>query len=460
MWRILIDNLIRLKNDQRGNTLMTVLVFGSIAFTLIVTGVSSYAIMENRASNFKHNREMAFQIAEAGINYYRWHLAHNKTDYQDGTGQPGPYVHEYKDKDGVVIGRYSLVITPPPVGSTVVAIESTGWLDTQPDSKRTLKVRVGFPALTDYAFLTNTDVWIGDAETTHGKFHANGGIRFDGVGDAPVTSAVASYTCKSHHGCGNQIKPGIWGDGTPTNYWQFPVPAKDFTAVTAKLAEIKTGAQNGGYYRTSSGAEGWRLNFQANGTFRIYRVNSTNCYQAKDIGDNNFHSYCIDIRTQGSPATINVPSNGYIYVEDDVWVDGVVDGRVTIGTAAGKSIIINDDVVYETKDGSDVLGLIAEKDILIPRNSPEDLEINAALLAKSGAAKRYMYPGNTRDHLSIFGSVISYGLWTWSWSSGGGSITSGYEVTDATYDVNLTYNPPPGFPVGSEYNLISWEEME
>ena len=82
-------------HDHRGQALISVLVLGSIAFTIIVTGIVSYAIMENRASNFKHNREMAFQIAEAGINYYRWHLAHNKTDYQDGTGVPGPYVHAY-----------------------------------------------------------------------------------------------------------------------------------------------------------------------------------------------------------------------------------------------------------------------------------------------------------------------------------------------------------------------------
>ncbi len=54
---------------------------GCVSF---VVGVGGYAISENSASNYKHNREMAFQIAEAGVNYYRWHLAHNKTDYKDG----------------------------------------------------------------------------------------------------------------------------------------------------------------------------------------------------------------------------------------------------------------------------------------------------------------------------------------------------------------------------------------
>ena len=152
--------------------------------------------------------------------------------------------------------------------------------------------------------------------------------------------------------------------------------------------------------------------------------------------------------------------NGYIYVEDTVWVDGTVNGRATIGTKTGKSIIINDDVIYLTKDGTHVLGLIAEKDILLPHNSPDDLEIDAAMLAQNGAAKRYYYPGNKKESIYTYGSVITNGTWTWSWVSGGGSVVSGYQNTNSTYDANLTYNPPPGFPVGNEYNLISWEEME
>lgn len=447
------------KKDNRGSMLLFVMVFGAISFTLLVSGVVGYAILENSASAHKHNREMAFQIAEAGVSYYRWHLAHNKTDYTDGTGQPGPYVHAYEDKDGNVIGRYSLAITPPSSGSTVVTIESTGWLDSQPDSKRIIRARVGFPSLTDYALLTNGDIWIGDDEVIHGKLHANSGVRFDGTGDAPITSAVPTYICKAHIGCGNLEKPGVWGTGGPQEYWNFPVPAKDFSAVTDKLADIKNGAQNGGIYLSSSGKQGWRLQFTSDSKVKAYKVNTTNCYSGKDVGDNRYYSFCIDIKTQGSATTYDLPSNGYIYVEDMVWVDGVVNGRATVGTAVGKSIIINGSITYLAKDGNHSLGLMAEKNILVPHDSSNILEVDAALLAQNGAAKRYFYPGDTKDSLTIYGSIITNGLWTWSWVSGGGSVVSGYEVTNSTYDVNLTYGPPPGFPVGSEYNLISWEAL-
>ncbi|MDO8509759.1 MAG: hypothetical protein Q7S24_01300, partial [bacterium] len=87
--------LSKFYQDNRGSVLLFAMVFGAISFTLIVMGVTGYAILENRASVHKHSREMAFQIAEAGVNYYRWHLAHNKTDYTDGTGLAGPYLKEY-----------------------------------------------------------------------------------------------------------------------------------------------------------------------------------------------------------------------------------------------------------------------------------------------------------------------------------------------------------------------------
>ncbi|MBU0546120.1 pilus assembly PilX N-terminal domain-containing protein, partial [Patescibacteria group bacterium] len=450
-----MNMLKKLSQNNNGNVLLVALVFGFVSFSIIVTGVTGYAILENRASVRKHNREMAFQIAEAGIDYYRWHLAHDQTDYQDGTENPGPYVHEYKNKDGVVIGHFSLNIIPPANGSTIVVVESTGWLDAQPESARIIRARIGFPSLTDYSFLTNTDVWIGDSEVVHGKFHANGGIRFDGTTDAELTSAMATYTCKSFHGCGNQTKPGIWGDGGPTDYWQFPVPAFDFDAITLKLANIKEGAQNGGLYLTSSGQQGWRLEFLANGTINVQKVTATNCYKGKDVNENDYEWFCVDVKTLGTATNYPMPGNNYIYVEDMVWVDGTVNGRVTVGTATGKSIIINGNILYQARDGNHSLGLIAEQNILVPHDSPDDLEMDGVFLAQKGAAKRYYYPGDTKDSLSTFGSLITAGIWTWSWVSGGGSIVSGYETISSVYDSNLTYNPPPGFPVGQEYKMIS-----
>lgn len=445
----------------KGNILLFAMVFGFISFSIIVVGVTGYAIAENRASARKHNRETAFQIAEAGINYYRWHLAHDKDDFQDGTGLPGPYEHEYRDKDGSLIGYFSLEITPPPVTSTLVNIVSTGWTVDQSESKRKIKARFGFESLTDYALSSNTAIWIGDDQVVNGRLHSNSGIRFDGLATAEISSAVATYTCKEHIGCGmDQEKPGVWGDGGPVSYWKFPVPAEDFEIVTANLALIKDYAQTNGIYLSSSGEQGWRLEFLANGTIKIYKVTATNCYKGQDVGSSVFEWFCVDIKTLDTPVTYSAPANGFIFVDDNVWVDGVVNGWMTVGTGEGKSVIINGNITYLAKDGAHILGLIGEENIIIPHDSPENLEINAALLAQKGGAKRYWYSGDTKDSLVLFGSVASHDAWTFNWSSGGGSITSGYEIITMNYDPTLLYNPPAGFPVGSEYHLVSWEETQ
>ena len=456
--------LKKFSSNQQGNLLLLVMVFGAISFSVMVVGVASYGLSEHHASIYKTKSEQAFQIAEAGIEQYRWHLAHNSSDFQDGTNQAGPYLHEYKDKNGTVIGQYSLNIIPPAVGSSVVTIESTGWLNSQPGSKRKIRVKLGFPALTDYAFLSNDTVFVGSDQTIHGKLHANGGIRFEGVADAPITSAVATYVCKpkDFKGCDvRQTKQGIWGGGGPTQFWKYPVPSQDFDTISATLSDVKSAAEEAGVYLSSSGKQGWRLSFQNNGTVQVAKVLTTTCYKGKDVGSKKKKKrYCVDLKTTDVATIYALPANGYIYVDDTVWVDGVVRGRVTLATGAGKSIIINTNLTYYAKDGTDVIGLMADQNILLPHDSPDSLEINGVLLARHGALKRYYYSGHKKTQLTLYGSLISYGVWTWNWLDKNGNVDSGYQQTTLTYDANLTYGPPPGFPVGVDYNIISWEEVK
>ncbi|HSR89371.1 MAG TPA: hypothetical protein VLK22_03185 [Candidatus Udaeobacter sp.] len=474
--KFLEKNYKRFLKNKRGNILLFVMVFGTISLSIIVLGLSGYAVAENTASNRKHNREMALQIADAGINYYRWHLAHSKTDYYDGhgTSTPGPYVHDYKDKDGKVIGQFSLVITKPSTGSTVVTVQSTGVLNSQTNSQRIIKARLGFPSLADFAVLQNANLFL--TGPSFGKIQANGGIRFDGVANAPVMSAMATYTCPTIHCSGNTSsrsnKPGVWGAGGPTTYWQFPVPAKDFSAVTAKLAEIKaaTMAEGGGNwpYLSSSGQLGWRIRFINNGTVSVSKVLTCTAHAGKDRDPDTGTTFdvnptpCIDAKTFGSATVHTIPTSSYIYVDDNVWVDGVLKGRVTVGGGVGKFMVINGNLTYLAADGTNNLGLIADQNILLPYSSPDTLNIDGALLSQNGTFKRYNYSGSgspVKTALNVFGSRILYKVGGVSWLSGN-NVVSGYQTQTYNYDANLTYGPPPGFPVGSEYNLISWEVVK
>lgn len=437
-------------------------------FSVVMVAILATGNLQIRALRSSVNREQALQIAEAGVNYYQWHLSHFPTDYQDGTGGPGPYVHDYVDRDTqVVLGQFSLLITPPPTGSTVVTIQSTGYTLTNPNQKRVVTTRYGIPSLAQFAFLTNESVWIGDTENVSGKLHANNGIRFDGTGNAPIESAKQTYTCPSWQGspC-PATKPGIWGAAPQStkNFWKFPVPAIDFSSVTADLANIKSGAQTSGLYLPPSSAQGYSLVFNSNNTVTVYKVTSLRAHRTGWDVNGVAHNEDLDYNSRALQFTQNLPANGLIFIEDRTWVEGAVSGRVLV--AAGRlpynpstapSILIPNNILYAAKDGTVSLGLVAQKDILVTYYAPTTLEIDAALIAQNGSVQRYYFSGNIKTSITTYGSLMTFGVWTWSWVNGSGQIVSGYTNTNTVYDANLLYAPPPNFPLSAQgYQQISW----
>jgi type II secretory pathway pseudopilin PulG len=181
-----------IKNKLKGNILLTVLIFGAIAAT-VLTGLASWGVTMLKSIRTVAQREQAFQIAEAGADYYQWHLAQYPNDYKDGTATSGPYVHNFFDKDGNILGTYSLVVTPPLSGSTVVKIESTGKLASSTISKKIRKT-LAIPSLAKFAVVANDSLRFGEGTEVFGPIHSNGGIRFDGIAHNLITSAMATYT--------------------------------------------------------------------------------------------------------------------------------------------------------------------------------------------------------------------------------------------------------------------------
>lgn len=458
----------KLTRFQSGSTLIYTVVTIFI-FTTVMIAILAYATMNLRVVRSTVVREQAFHIAEAGVNYYQWRLAHFPTDYWDGNASTtvGPYAHDYIDKDtNKKMGQYSLKITRPSLGSTIVTIESTGSTVQNPSVKRKLTVRYGVPSLAQFGFLSNSFVRVGSGSTFYGKFHSNSGIEFNGVGNAPITSARSTYTCQSGDGCsGNH--PGIWGSAPQStqNLWDFPVPNVDFSAITSDLASIKSAAQSAGkYLPPASGGNGYVIRFQNNATYRVYRVTSLPNHATGYDAEGDSHTENInygslaELTTVCSPYPCQMPANGLIFVEDDVWAEGVVNGRVLLAAAAfpynsnsAPSVMIQNNLTYLAKDGNHVLGIIGQKHVLITHNAPNNLEINAALIAQNGSFQRYRFPDTLKNTLTVYGSISSFGQAAIYYGD------SGYQTRNYTYDNNLLFGPPPNFPLSSEgYQTISW----
>ena len=461
----------KLKNKESGKILIFVLVFCAVSMMIAVSLIEIMSLL-HKAALKKQNLERAFQVAEAGVNYYKWRLAHSPDDYSGGD-----MYYDYKGPSGDVVGQFYLEITEPPLGSTVVTVKSTGQIGVDPGVERILEARLAIPSLSDYAFLTNSNAWIGEGEEIVGKMHSNGGIRFDGESDSTVDSPLANYICGPEHGCSYEGHEGVWGTGEIQEFWRFPptheITAIDFNSILLDLDNMREEAFSDGIYLGNSGGFGWHVFFEYNSnTFKAYRVTNVHWNRGWDFTDG-WQWRGVDIRTEGPEEIYSLPNNGIIFVEDNVWVDGETDERLTVASAdfynpgVETDIIINGNITYKERDGSAALGLIAQKDVLIPLYSPEQLEIDAAMLAQSGHCFRYYYPSSwygehaVKDRIEIWGSVISNTIWTWSWvSSAEGPVVSGYDETETTYDPYLTYGPPPQFPNMGEYEVITWREIK
>jgi hypothetical protein len=473
---------MNLSINKSGAIMYQVLIFGAVAL-MFIGGLISWSGSNIRFGHNLYNREVALTIAEAGAEYYRWHLAHDPTDFQDGTGGPGPYVHLLTDAGGNQIGRFELTITPPPVGSSIVTISSAGYVDEAPTVKRTVDVIMAKPSLAKYAVVANADIRFGSGTEIFGPIHSNGGIRFDGLTHNLITSTKSSYNDPDHEGGEefgvhthiNPIDP-LPPAAVPSRTdvfevgRQFPTPAIDFSGFTADLANIKTAAQASGLYLPSSGASGYHLILKTNDTVDIYTVNSTTAPPLgckNQQGETGWNTWSVNAETFDQ--NLPLPTNGAIFVEDHLWVDGQVDtARVTVASArfpedpvTNTSITVNNDLLYTNIDGQDVISLIAQNNLNVGLVSDDDLRIDAALIAKNGRIGRYYYgincsPNHIRNSVTAYGILVTNQRYGWAWSDG-----TGYQNRYINYDSNLLYSPPPFFPLTSDqYETISWREIQ
>lgn len=454
----------------RGSISLMVLVFG-VVFTIAIGGLVVVGATQFSATKRNETFERALTVAQAGVEYYRWHLAHAPIDYTDGTGNPGPYEHEMDDPYGQTEGIYSLTVTPPASGSSNVTISSVGWLSNAPDLKRTVTARYGIPSLARFSFLHNANVWFGPGITVHGKVMSNGGIRMDGTNDSTVQSEKQTYTCGSETGCNPPAtRNGVWGAGGPQNLWQFPVPRVDFNALAIDFSTMQDASETNGLYLgpAGTGFYGYHITFSSNGSYTVTKISNASNRRGWSVENGCENLYQL-IQSQLNVGTYTIAQKPIIFAEDHVWVDGVVNGRATVVSARFPidlnymNIWINGNLTYIAKDGHSNLGLFAQNNIYYALNIPTNFEINGALLAQKGRIIRHnynyggcsSYSNAVRNNLTIYGSVISNQKSYWNFGTG---PSSGFVTRTVTYDPTLYFEPPPYFPTQGEYEFISWEE--
>lgn len=461
--------------------MLLALVFGTV-FLMVLGGLSSYVLSQNKMQSKSTGDAKAFSIAEAGLEYYHWFLAHNPADLTNGTGVPGPYTLPYFDPEGGQVGNIELSVTGNQSCGQVTSIDirSKGTVTDGSGGSRTVFARYAQPTVASYSYILNDSVWAGADRIINGPYHSNGGIRMDGTANAPVTSSLTSWLCTSSFGCSpNQTKEGVWGAGPNQNLWNYPVPQVDFAGIAADFTSLKTLAQTDGIYipryssGNSNGAAYWRgyhLIFNANDTVTVRRVTSTTELDVNPVNSADSDEDRLLINNENNYQTYTIPTDcSLIFVEDNIWVEGVVPSKVTLiaanvtTTGIAPSAYLADNLTYENTDGTDGLTLIAEHNILITPDAPSTMTLNGVFIAQGGAFGRNLYdcPSShePRGTLTILGTTVSNKRTGTKWINGCGSSNAGYQTRIDAFDRKLATDPPAFTPVVStDYKFVDWRE--
>jgi type II secretory pathway pseudopilin PulG len=502
---------------------------------MVVVGILALAAAQMLSANISVFRkaqdlQSALDVAQAGASYYTWHLEHAPTDLKDGQAIPavadpnlgfGPYVHDYKDSSGKVLGQYTLWIRQKPSSSHII-IRSIGSVN---GTTRTIEAETGQKAYSQYYRASGDGIYFGSEEDISGPMHSNGYVHIDGKdhGQLVESSLVTTTDCgpsTSAICCNTSNLTGIWACNTRNkSNWKVGVPTFDFTALTSSMCTMKVAAF-ADYAATSalallgnacsqvpvtrtnayiprrgagfSANQGYLIELNTAGTYNLYNVN-----QDQDATGT---SYTTALAPGAAiQSNIPLPPTGVIFVEDNVWIrtNPTFHGRVSVvaarlADANDAAINIADALKYVNKDGTDVIGLISEgRTNIEPYVEPANIvtafnfEIDANIIANKGLMFPWTYKqngcvtsgwGGSNQLFHFYGSLASatdagtgqhwfWGttLWcgnsVWFDSASYHGYISGFIWTQHEYDTYAANDPPPKFPTTGQTYEMHWREL-
>ncbi|KAB3537364.1 DUF4900 domain-containing protein [Alkaliphilus pronyensis] len=457
---------------------------------IMLYALSAISIASNQTKQRDLQASMtdALHYAEAGVHRYLWSL--NKIE-ADQLELDNPFSFGE--------GKYIIEIIEN--GEGTVRLRSTGWANSNENTKRTIEAQLTKRTFTQNVYLSNNDgsnIWWTSGDTVYGPMHTNTKLR---VWNEPVfygrvthSNNIVYYPSTEryeHTGSVGSNNPQFLGGIDRVQPMIFP----------ESNTELLTRAEQDGYVyygRTS-------IMLNSNGTITTRNGN----------------------RNGGSPETRPLPNNGVIYINGtssstayesisskfninrgNAFISGTLSGKLTIAAANNIYVTSKDPTNYNfhsatdtggvkysttgfslnsltgevnvTDPEEDILGLIANNYIWVLTtgwfttnggtstiSAANIIEINAAIFAINGgfgndSADSYnsTYPrlSGTEGTIIIRGALIQDRRYPVAWISW--SNFRGYNK-DYAHDPRMLHQSPPHFiePTNAGWEIFSWREV-
>jgi hypothetical protein len=423
-----------------------------LVFVIGILGAAFMSLAGNEAvASLGHlNSQRAFWLAESGKARALRHLSElhspptaDRVIFQDVAGPDG--------------GTYTVNCL---VDTTALwAVEKAFVLDCVGNAggvERRIRLRVRMTSFAQYAMFTDNEtfngnqIWHITGDVIGGRLHTNGSLCISGSPRflGRVTSAsdhMVGYSNSRVYDMNDWPVGGnnpYFGEGAELNAPQIEVPTA--------TPDLRQQSLVGGVYRAAEtdvelGFTGIQAPVAAPGWFR-YRDHSP------PNGD-------------WTSVRITDLADPIVYSDRIVHISGVLDGELTV--ASHQDVRIVDNITYQTSDAqgvppndcNDLLGLVAERDIVFADNvaNQSDLIVDAVLMALGTSIQAENYSlGPPRGTLTIWGGLIQ----RYRGAVGqfrGTTIIHGYRK-NYHYDPRVTGRVPPSFPLTGVYEETGWEE--
>lgn len=530
-------NMKKHYKNEKGIVLPIVVIVFSIMLIL------GFSLMNTTDSETKINKrdeesKRALQYAEAGYNAYLWHLNDDVNFYSIEPEKLDKDTRKLVNGEAIEFkgGFYKVKVEKPSDTDRYVKITSTGWTKSNLSNKRTIVAKIRKKQFVHQVYVSENDgsnIWWTSGDECHGPYHTNGVLR---VQKTPKFYDTVTYSGGIDDQVRTSNKEHVYLAGEPKKVEKLGFPKnnedlkkwaeKDNMVFNGRTCiyldgdnvKIRNGNSKGiKSYSISQNIKNCVIYVEGNqkneyrNFYDKFDLNAANVFVSGTLNgkltiaaENNIYITAIDPTIWDMPEYFTDKGIEYYGTKFNGKKDGTGTGSEEMSALdSEKNIYTRYALKKNGGDGKDMLGLVANNDVMImhygwfkyknendlddesyqydwvkehylfwyrwvkvPKKidvAPKDIIIDSAIFAVNGGFGFEDYDiGGSKGHIVLWGNITqNKRKEVGTFNSNNGENITGYKKKYA-HDPRMFYDYPPHIlePTNVGWEVIEWKEID